>query len=102
MRWKLFMPNRVREIVDLMDPTAWEHCIGSENPADLLTVHPALFIQTKQKISQRCPNNSTGFRRPGPSSENSSPQELHGGVDGGKEWCKQPNVPWKRYLIGDA
>ena len=34
-RWGVFVKNRVREIQALSTPSAWNHCPGVENPADL-------------------------------------------------------------------
>lgn len=36
-KWKPFVSNRVSEIQENTDPSAWRHCIGKHNPADLLT-----------------------------------------------------------------
>ena len=36
-RWATFVANRVRQITELMDISAWHHVPGEENPADLAT-----------------------------------------------------------------
>ena len=36
-RWATFVANRVRQVHELMDPAAWSHVPGEENPADLAT-----------------------------------------------------------------
>lgn len=35
--WKSFVENRVREIQGPTAPAQWNHCSGSENPADVAT-----------------------------------------------------------------
>lgn len=37
IKWKMFVCNRVVQIQEVTAPECWAHCIGSENPADLLT-----------------------------------------------------------------
>ena len=36
-KWKQWVANRVTEIQNLADPSAWSHCLGDQNPADLST-----------------------------------------------------------------
>ena len=36
-KWKPFVANRVREIQELTPPSCWFHCVGKDNPADLIT-----------------------------------------------------------------
>ena len=36
-RWKMFVENRVKEILTLTSPLQWGHCPGKYNPADLVT-----------------------------------------------------------------
>nr|XP_042912027.1 uncharacterized protein LOC122272414 [Parasteatoda tepidariorum] len=36
-KWKRFVSNRVTEIQQRSDPSQWNHCPGSDNPADKLT-----------------------------------------------------------------
>ena len=35
LKWKMFVANRVTEIQSVTPPSCWNHCPGSENPADL-------------------------------------------------------------------
>ena len=37
LRWKTFVANRTQEIQSLTDPSRWRHCVGIDNPADILT-----------------------------------------------------------------
>ena len=34
-QWKIFIRNRVQDIHDLFSSSAWRHCPGIQNPADL-------------------------------------------------------------------
>ncbi|XP_064475734.1 uncharacterized protein LOC135389629 [Ornithodoros turicata] len=36
-RWNPFVAHRVSEIRTLSDPDMWKHCVGEDNPADLIT-----------------------------------------------------------------
>ena len=36
-RFKVFIGNRVSEILNLVSPTAWRHVTGKDNPADCAT-----------------------------------------------------------------
>ena len=37
VKWKQFVSNRVGEIREITNPSAWRHCISKENLSDLLT-----------------------------------------------------------------
>lgn len=36
-RWKAFVANRVVEIQQLTPPSCWRHCVGTDNPADMVS-----------------------------------------------------------------
>ncbi|XP_064469710.1 uncharacterized protein LOC135384438 [Ornithodoros turicata] len=36
-RWNPFVAHRVSELRTLSDPDMWKHCVGEDNPADLIT-----------------------------------------------------------------
>ena len=36
-RWKVFVANRVVKIQSLTSPDCWHHCLGKDNPADLIS-----------------------------------------------------------------
>ena len=36
-KWKQFVSNRVKEIREITEVSSWRHCLGKENPADLVS-----------------------------------------------------------------
>ncbi|XP_035206868.1 uncharacterized protein LOC118181786 [Stegodyphus dumicola] len=55
-RWKSFVANRVNEIQSLSDTSAWAHCPGKQNPADLLSRGVSADILLNSDIWWHGPN----------------------------------------------
>ena len=46
--WKTFLENRVKEVRSCVPPSSWNHCPGTENPADILSrgTHPSKLSES--------------------------------------------------------
>ena len=43
-RFKIFVGNRVSEILDLVSPNAWRHVASKDNPADFASIEECILV----------------------------------------------------------